>query len=67
MRGNKYGFDSVKIDPQRESVKPLYEGIRPGTIRSDLHIPAEDYCKVFGHHPRKYGDGTFCRDCDKPL
>ena len=30
-------------------------------------IPDERWCEIFGHKPKKYGDGWFCRQCDIPM
>jgi hypothetical protein len=36
-------------------------------IGKPIECNPEDYCKTFGHKPRKYGDGIFCETCDIPM
>lgn len=36
---------------------------RVANYNDEIKMSAEQYCKAFGHQPRKFGDGVACRTC----
>lgn len=61
-----YQWDHVPVDPKRETIKPIYDGLAVGVIRSnlsDLKLDEGAWCVTFGHKYRLQGGEEVCVNC----
>ena len=64
-RSNKYNFDSVPVNTNRERIEPINNGIAAGTIR--MMIPDGFWnCEKRGHKPSNTQD-KFCLVCGQDI
>ena len=61
-----YRWDTVPVDPKRETIKPIYDGLAVGVIRSSfagIKLSDGSWCATFGHRYRVWGGEEVCTNC----